>query len=195
MKEMQETFEVEDIRVIEALNSPMRLRILYRMGDPTTVRDLAEGLGVPVTRLYYHVNLLEDLGVLEVVDTRKSGALLQKVYRATAKNYKPGPGLLADIDDKQRFAEIAVATVLDGARLDAEAGLIRHFAQLEQGEEKAPGALGRTIIKLTPEGARAFAEKLEGFLSDARELEVEDGEEYALSVVFFPQTGPFGDPS
>ena len=166
--------------------------MLYRMSEPVTVRELAQDLGVPVTRLYYHVNLMEELGVIRVVETRKSGAMLQNVYQAAAKNYAPGPGLLEGIDDKQKLAEIAVAAVLDGARLDAEAGLVRHFEQLEDDDEKAPGALGRTVIKLSREGATEFTEKLEAFLDEARELEVDEGEAYGLSLVFFPHTGPFG---
>jgi len=47
--------------------------------EPSTARDLAQNLDVPVTRLYYHLNLLLEVGVIEVVETRKSGAMLQRL--------------------------------------------------------------------------------------------------------------------
>ena len=85
---------VEDIEVFEVLNNPLRLRILRLMMQPITVREIAEGLDVPATRLYYHVNLLEEAGIVSVVDTRKAGAMLQKVYLAKARGFKPSPALV-----------------------------------------------------------------------------------------------------
>ena len=86
---------VEDIEVFEVLNNPLRLRILRLMMQPVTVREIAEGLDVPATRLYYHVNLLEEAGIVSVVDTRKAGAMLQKVYLAKARGFKPSPALVS----------------------------------------------------------------------------------------------------
>jgi DNA-binding transcriptional ArsR family regulator len=87
MRPQRDTFEIEDVRVLEVLNNPVRLRLMHQMMEPTTARDLARTLNVPVTRLYYHLNLLEEVGVIEVVETRKSGAMLQRVYRTVAADF------------------------------------------------------------------------------------------------------------
>lgn len=185
------TKKIEDIRVLEVLNNTMRLRLLYQLYEPRTIRELSERLEVPVTRLYHHINLLESVGVIEVVETRKSGARLQRVYRATATCFEPGEGLLEGVDDKQRLAEVVAGAVLDGARLDAISGLQNHFEELAAASSKeTAGTLGRTMVALSAEGAREFADRLKELMDEMSELEDRDGEEYAFSFVFFPMVGP-----
>src|SRR5690606_40765807 len=80
MSGMDAVHEIEDVLVLDKINHPLRLRMLYQLGDEArTVKVLAERLDVPVTRLYYHLDQLQSVGLIEVVDTRKSGARLQRV--------------------------------------------------------------------------------------------------------------------
>lgn len=191
--EQPATMEIEDIRVLEVITNPMRMRLLYQLTNPHTVRELSEALSVPVTRLYHHVNLLESVGVIAVVETRKSGARLQRVYQATSTRFEPGRRLLEEFGDKQRLAEVIAGTVLDGARLDAVAGLVAHFSEIERaGPEpvELAGTLGRSLVALNRADAVAFGERLRELMNEMSELEDRDGEEYALSVVFFPMVGP-----
>lgn len=183
---------VEDIEVFEVLNNPLRLRILRLMMQPVTVREIAEGLDVPATRLYYHVNLLEEAGIVSVVDTRKAGAMLQKVYLAKARWFKPSPALVKGGLSPNELARIGAAVVLDGARLDAEEALANHFARIAAGKEDndPQGTLSRSVGLFTPEQAREFADKLTEFVES--EFDPEDretGQEHALTVAFFPVAG------
>ena len=70
---------ITSLAEIEALSSPVRIRILRHADRPISVGELAERLGVPTTRLYYHVNLLAEVGLLVQVDERRSGARIEKV--------------------------------------------------------------------------------------------------------------------
>ncbi len=182
-----DTFEVDSIEVFDVLNNPTRLRILRRLSEPHSIREVAESLGVPPTRLYYHFNLLEEAGVIRVVETRKVGAMLQKVFHAVARSFRPSPSLAAGDHDPAELAKIA-ATVLDGARLDAENALAKHFELVRRGEESEPlGAIGRSVSFMTEDRAREFAEKLEGLVEDEFDSsEDEDGTEYGFTFVFFP---------
>lgn len=181
------TFEIDDVRVLEALNNPMRLKILYQLMESSTAREVAERLDVPVTRLYYHLNLMEDLGVVEVVETRKRGAMLERVYRTTATNFVPAQDLVEKAEDKDRVINAGVGVVLDGARLDAVAGLLGHFE--DPGEEPI-GTLGRCVIPMSEETALKFTERIQEMVEEMQLLEDKDGEEYAFSFVFFPMVGP-----
>jgi DNA-binding transcriptional ArsR family regulator len=181
------TFEIDDVRVLEALNNPTRLRILYQLMESSTVRELARRLDVPVTRLYYHLNLMEDLGVLEVVETRKRGAMLERVYRAVATNFVPAHDLIDKTDDKDRVINAGVGVVLDGARLDAVAGLLGHSQS--PGEEPT-GTLGRCVVPMSEVNALKFTERIGEIVEEMKLLEDKDGEEYAFSFVFFPMVGP-----
>lgn len=190
-------YEVDDLHILEVINNPLRLRILNRLAsEAKTVRDLAEALTVPVTRLYYHLDLLEGAGVIEVVETRKSGARIQRVYRAVATHFKPGPNLLENVGDKRKLAEAAAGAVLDGARLDAVAGILQHLDHMEgSAAEEVPGNVGRTMVRLRREDAVELTERLAALAREMDDREDPDGEEYAFSFVFFPMVAPMrGEP-
>ncbi len=186
MASVSEVFQIEDIEVFEALDSAFRQRIMRNLATPGSVKELAEQMDVPVTRLYYHVNLLADAGVIRVVEERKVGAIIEKVYQTTARSYAPGPGLLSAGHDPADLARVAAGVVIDHARADAEAALTYHFATGDT-FENLPGAIGRGHARLTRERAKEFADRLGELLEEMQSSsEDEDSEEYALSIVFFP---------
>lgn len=184
--------EISELRVLEVLGNPLRLRLLHHLSSrPCTVRDLAETLGVPNTRLYYHLDLLESCGIIEVAETRKSGARVQRVYRAVATSFKIGSELVERVEDKRQLAEATVGTVLDGARLDAVSGLVSHFEFMEgRRADEVPGTVFRTVSLLSRDAAREIAERLTSLIEEMNEREETDQEPYALSVVFFPMVAP-----
>lgn len=191
--ELLSEIEVENIEVFEVLNNPIRLRILRQLVEPHSVRQIAETLDVPPTRLYYHVNLLEEVGAIRVVETRKVGAMIQKLYQVTARSFRPSPKLVEGDHEPEELARIATAVVLDGARLDSEAALTRHFETLSSGKEFTvglKGSLGRTLGFFTKERAREFGEALEQLINEQFDSsEGNDGVEFAFSWVFFPVAG------
>lgn len=182
-----ESFEIETVEVFDSLNNPTRLRILRRLQEPSSIREVAEALDVPPTRLYYHFNLLEEVGVIRVVETRKVGAMLQKVYQAVAKTFRPSPGLATDNPDPKRLAKIT-ASVLDGARLDAEEALEKYFESVRRGENVDPiGSIGRSIAHLSPKRAQEVIQRLEKMLAeDFDSDESDEGTEYGFTYAFFP---------
>ena len=191
MRPQRETFEIEDVRVLEVLNNPVRLRIVHQLMEPTTARELARSLGVPVTRLYYHLNLLQEVGVIEVVETRKSGAMLQRVYRTVASDFAPVRGLLEKSEDKDRVVRAAIGMVLDGARLDATAALLGPPGANGGGRDAEPdGALGRSVVPMSRESALRIVELIDALVEEMREHEDRGEGEYAFSFVFFPMVGP-----
>lgn len=191
--------EIHDLATLELLNDPLRMRILSLTQVPTPVRDVAEALDVPVTRLYYHFNMMEEAGLIEVAETRKVGAMIQKLYRAAGSHYKPGTDLLANIDDPRKFAEVAAATVLDGARLDAEQGMLEMFEQY--GPEGLPDeaaktiAIGRSVFTAPKERIVEHIERLEELVSELQAEDdhstSEDDELYSFTYLVFPVAGTF----
>lgn len=190
--EQLDHLEVEDPRVFEVLNNPLRFRIVRRLVEPKSIREVAEEMGAPPTRLYYHFNLLEEVGVIQVVDTRKVGAMLQKVFQTSARSFRPSPKLAqADISPEE-LARITAGVVIDGAAADALETLTWNFTAIKEGkpEERRPGSIGRAVGFFDKEEAKAFAEKLEKFI--AEEFGERDrglGDEYGFTFVFFPIAG------
>jgi DNA-binding transcriptional ArsR family regulator len=54
--EEETQFVIEDVATLKALADPLRLRLMNLLAThPRTVKELASIVGVPQTRLYYHV--------------------------------------------------------------------------------------------------------------------------------------------
>jgi DNA-binding transcriptional ArsR family regulator len=69
--------------LLVALRHPLRRQILTTMGDgETSPRDLAEVLGRPLSNVSYHVRVLLNCGVLELVRTRQVRGSMQHFYRS-----------------------------------------------------------------------------------------------------------------
>jgi DNA-binding transcriptional ArsR family regulator len=85
---------------LRALADPMRIRILEETVDePRTVKQLAAILGVPPTRLYYHVKILQQHRMLRVASRRMVGGIQERSYLATARSWNPDPSLTASALD------------------------------------------------------------------------------------------------
>ena len=175
-----------DLSQYDALSSSIRLRILQGAVDPVTVGALAERFGVPKTRLYYHVNLLVDEGLLIEVDERMSGARVEHIYRTVARSFTPGPELLANVDDPRQGARLAAGIALDPARTESEAMIEKKLRG-----RSTIGDVGRLLVLFTDEQAEEFVRRLDQFCSefDSQSHETSgDGEKepYAFTFAFAP---------
>jgi DNA-binding transcriptional ArsR family regulator len=194
----KKVFEIDDLETLDVLNDPLRMRILHLCAkEARTVKELAEILGVPVTRLYYHVNMLHDSGIIEVAETEKVGAMIQRRFRATADDYRLSKAAVESIRDDQRAAQVATATILDGARLDAEALLSDYFAHPDAGERK--GSFGRNYLVIDPDRLAHWRERIDALIeeieTESEDLDDRDGcELYGLTYVFAPVAGPMRGP-
>lgn len=177
---------IDDEAQLEALGSPMRMRVLSAARKPRSVREIAETLDVPVTRLYYHVNLLHEAGFIEVVHTRKSGARLEKLYRITGKSIVVGPALVENAPDPEMTARALAAVVLEPAVLEAETAIIDRLS----GEPGQRLDLGRSLAVLSPDEALAISEQIEALvrdhLSDRNDSAHPDAQTYAFTYTFLP---------
>lgn len=168
---------------IEALSNPIRHRILRYAGHPVTVGELAEQFGVPKTRLYYHVNLLVEVGMLEQVDERKSGARTERIYLRTARDFRLGPDLVETMGGARNAAEAAAAVLFDPARSEVEDLLVRSLTG-----DKMVAHLGRLVVRLSADRAQEFVARMDRLVSDLREAgdEREGSVAFALTAALVP---------
>ena len=85
---VMELTSVEQLRV---LNDPLRMRLMGAIARrPDSAKELARRFDVPTTRLYRHLDLLEEHGFIEVVATRRS-ARAPSAATAYAPARRSGP--------------------------------------------------------------------------------------------------------
>ena len=149
---------VSEVGTLRLLAHPLRLRIIEALrAEPLTVKDMAAALETSQTKLYYHVNLLAEHGLIRVVETRQVSGITEKRYRVTAYRLTVDRDVLHGADDQvasdgEDALDVFLSVVLDESkseiRKSARAGLI----DLSRGEDLARGglALGRKWMLLTP---------------------------------------------
>ncbi|WP_019123817.1 winged helix-turn-helix domain-containing protein [Brevibacillus massiliensis] len=84
---MKEFLYVSDPEALKSLAIPERVKILELFEDlePRTAKQIATELGENAARLHYHVKELLRVGLLEQVDTRIKGSIIEKYYQPVAK--------------------------------------------------------------------------------------------------------------
>ena len=81
-------------QLLKALADPLRLRLgLLLLDEAHTVKELATALNVPPTRLYYHVRILEEHGLIEVVERRMVSGIEERRYQAVIDKWNIGDDL------------------------------------------------------------------------------------------------------
>ena len=109
---------------VRALSDPTRLRLLELFKERRlTTKQAAQILGQPPTRLYHHVNLLERLGFIRLVEERPNRGTVEKYFEAVARAFAVDPALFeGDSPRAQKARSLAanmLMTVLDRARMEA----------------------------------------------------------------------------
>ncbi|MEV5555253.1 winged helix-turn-helix domain-containing protein [Nonomuraea wenchangensis] len=138
--EMSLMDEPERLRV--AL-TPIRRQLLARLREPASAVQLAAELGQPRQRIGYHLKVLEQEELIELVEERRRRGCVERVMRATAKAFLVDPAVLtpaaptpaaptpagvdagftriADRHAAEHLVEVSAATVRDVTRMAAEA--------------------------------------------------------------------------
>lgn len=193
-----EVHVIDDLATLKLISDPLRQRILEAArGQARSVKEIAEELGLPATKLYYHVRLLEERGLLVVVETRIVSGIVERRFQTTAPRFGVDRRVLNG-EDASGLEHIALALVLDEARADLQhsisAGLIDPAS-----EQLTSGGfiLGRTWRRWSPQQADEFFRRfkqLEDEISAATEGDDRGTEhEYEILLGVFPRVPTPGD--
>jgi DNA-binding transcriptional ArsR family regulator len=125
--------------VHKALADPLRIQIVEALWEtPRSAGGLAEFLGLPADRLYYHLGQLERAGLIEVTEYRRLPR--GKVARVYAPAQVEPPGDAADPAEMVAF----LGAVLDATRADVTAA----FRAKEDGHRREVD-VHRSAVRLT----------------------------------------------
>jgi len=186
VKYPEDLFEIDDAETLEMLADPVRVELIERLIDPASVTEVAEAMGVVRTRLYHHVRLLEEAGLIRVVETRQRRAILEKIYQSTAKRFQPSRRFLAEASPRQ-----AVAAIVDSAFTVTRADITRSFAEGRAGfdddESQRTMMLNRSVVKLSGERLHELVTEL-GALLDR--YDDDDPDPTAVPVAFLAVVYP-----
>lgn len=205
-----DVFLIGDLETLRLLTQPLRLRLLETLrtgAAPMTVKELAAALGMPPTRLYHHVNLLEERGLIRVAGTRLVSGITEKRYAASAARVGVDRSLLtpaAGDETNRQTLEVLLSVILDEVRSEiiraVEAGLIDLALSAEDKIGPRRLVLGRKWYRLTNPEVTELEERLfaatehfaeRGVGADTPERPPGDEARlYELLIGFYPAVSP-----
>lgn len=155
-----EVFYLKSEADFEVLSDPTRLEIIEMLYRPHSVGELADAMDVPRTRLYHHVNLLEEHGMIRVVDTRRSGAVDEKLYQVAARSFHPSPEYLKSSVPRER-AKALITSIFGSTQADFIRAVDAGTAPLEDDGGSRSVLIFRGITRLDSEQLHQFVSDLE----------------------------------
>jgi DNA-binding transcriptional ArsR family regulator len=158
-----------DANLVKALSHPLRWQILSMINEGTsTPAGIARRLGVRTENVSYHVRVLNELGVIELVGTTPVRGALEHHYRATRRAEATDADSAAMPPEVRRDMVHAVlrATIEDLVRVGASdqtyARADVHFSQTplhldEEGYGEVHDLLGTTLDRIMEIQAESLA--------------------------------------
>jgi DNA-binding transcriptional ArsR family regulator len=187
--EPAETFPMDDLETLKLIVTEPRIEIIELLRKPSSVAQLAERMGVPRTRLYHHINTLEEIGAIVVVDERRAGALNEKIYQVAAKSFQPSEKFLESATPKEQAIGI-LDSLFSVTRSDLVRAVEREHVNLGDAWSRRSMMLARHMMTLTPERRTEFVGRLESLIHefDDDDDESDETEPFGLLIIAHPSS-------
>jgi hypothetical protein len=177
---------------LRVLSDPLRSFVVYSLvPQAKTVKQLAAELGCPPTRLYYHMQQLEKHGLVFVEDTRIVSGIVEKHYRAVARELQLDRRAFTarGMTDRSRV-EALLGFVFDQTRVEIQRQIDGGTLDLGKTAPE-PGSLMayRNVLKLDAEHAAQLYARLKALWDEYDALAKApdaDGRFYAFTVALYP---------
>ena len=150
-----EAIRLSDAAALQALGDPLRIRILKRLAEPTSAKELAAELERPVTSLYHHLDLLEEHGLIHVVDVAKEGRALVRRYQRRGNRFESAAQRVSfAVRGNERDASKQVRLVLRGplhpGRLDDLADRLQSVITEFLGDRSDEAVAYDVVVAVSP---------------------------------------------
>lgn len=186
--EPADVFAIDDLETLKLLMTEPRVEIIELLRQPASVAELADRMDVPRTRLYHHINALEAIGAIVIVDERRAGAMNEKIYRVAAKTFQPSEKFLESATPRDQ-----AMAILDSLFSITRTDLLRlvETGELSLGaaEEQRRLTMARQVLTLTPGRRSELVDRLESLLAEFADDEETDGTEpFGVLLIAHPSS-------
>ncbi len=188
---MQDVAVIDEPEVARIALDPMRARILRELREPGSASTVAAALELPRQKVNYHLRLLEEHGLVELVEERPRRGLTERILTASAVGYALAPDVLGESSaSTQSLDRLSTSYLIAlGARLVGEVGALARKAQAA-GKPLATLSIDTELRFASPAQRAAFADELGAAVAHlAAKYHAEDapdGRPYRLVVASHP---------
>jgi biotin operon repressor len=150
------------------LLKPIRIEILSRLGTPHSCPELAKQLGLTTQKVYYHVKVLQDAGLIFLVEERRVRGIMEGVYQAVAKSFWFSPRLVKYLGGSRPTSDQASLAYLLQLAEDLQVDIGKLADREETGEVPSLGLDAR--IEFQDASARTqFLKEVQSFFQKLAE--------------------------
>jgi DNA-binding transcriptional ArsR family regulator len=189
-------FIINDLETLKVLADPLRIQIVELMTQaPRTVKQVAEKLNLPPTKLYYHIKQLEERALIRVVDTRIVSGIVEKQYQAAAFSYRVNRELFSlTAQAGKEGLNVMLTGLFDDVREDIQASVEADLLDVsaQEGDDQPIHRsmyLSRHTLNLAPEAAEEFHTRLRALVREYTRASTNPNEPgYGLLVAMYPST-------
>ena len=172
---VEETFEpvaervISDVETLKAISDPVRLRILETMvtaaDQAWTVKRLAKALDTNPTKLYHHINILEERDLIRIAGTRVVSGIIETSYRISALSIRLDRALLSGAGaDVRSSVHDVLAVVFDSVRDEIEQGF--SSGVIKSSDDPLSELLIRGLTMVHPDRAVELRRRLRELLEE-----------------------------
>lgn len=183
---------IHNLETLQVLSEPIRFRIfqtvnqLNSRNENCTVKSLAREMDIPHGKLYYHVNMLVEHGLLLVAETRLVSGIVEKFYRAVASEIIVDRNLFSSDKDAAAEARETYALMASGIFKSVITDLENNSAALQA--SNVFHCIGKETIYLSKSQAQAMEETFLKLLEEFKNHKTTPGEErtpYNFAFAFY----------
>lgn len=165
---------LNNLDTLKALADPFRIQIIELfLNGPRTVKQLAAELNTTPTKLYYHINLMEEHGILKVVSTRVVSGIIEKQYHLVAYSFRPDPALFSPSGEMfEEGVPLLVSTLLEHTRRDIMRGIKVGLIDPTKGDDDhRTTIIANNLLLLSEDQAHSFIRRLADLMKEFGSLE------------------------
>ncbi|MCL4559467.1 MAG: helix-turn-helix domain-containing protein [Chloroflexi bacterium] len=184
---MDQTLLLTNLDQVKALADPLRLRILEILaGQPQTTKQVARQLGEKPTRLYHHVELLEDVGLVRLVETRPNRGTIEKYYQSVAASFILDYRLFQGEPQAQEALQALQEPYLNLMGL-LRPGMQPHAAPPADVDASRAMLLAQMVLHASPEKIKELVSRLKEWAEDCRAAnDPQEEATYGVVAAFYP---------
>jgi DNA-binding transcriptional ArsR family regulator len=177
---------VEEPDRVRAALSPLRRKLLERLRAPASATQLAAELELPRQKVNYHLRVLEQANLVELVEERQRRGCTERILRATADAFVVDPSVMSP-RERDTFTAIQdryAAEHLVGTAADT----VRQVGRMQAAADRA----GTRLLTFTIEADVRFAHPadvhrftdalVEAFAATAKDFDHPDGRPYRVVI-------------
>jgi len=143
---------VSDAAKARAALSPLRRELLERLREPASAASLAGQLALPRQKLAYHLRVLEEAGLVKLVEERPRRGFIERVLVACADTFVLDPTLVQGAAAAERDAAEVQDRHASEHLLRVAGNVVRDVARMREAADRE----GKRLLTLTVEAELTF---------------------------------------